>query len=395
VLFGANGYMLKKTWNQLIQFSQSELSKQIDKIVFIQRNGHAQLYVLQGLQSSPHFSLSSTSVKKLIDFCQDKDIQYELFQNDSNYNWANISTSLQNPASGVFVKNSNPLCECGVEKRYIELMSQVFNLICGSLIKSNHSTSQQRAKYVLNLGITDQKIHKQERITITGRVGLDLISSMSKKQSLSQDSLKLIGELLLYITTKVLHKTTFNDIFYTTNENELYYIREFGRQLLIKKDSDLDRFFVPSISLLINQDLNPHCDSMNPVEKCNDHTVAVSCMIPLSNVPIEFSQVLEKEFKYGIPFCLVMYKRKALIHYARRMDAINDYIQSNVLESSGRKKLVDLITAVGSQRDYFGRCFSDDGWKQISTDFVHDHSVSNQIKVSTYDESVDKMVSHL
>ncbi len=395
VLFGVKDELLQKTWDQLSKCSSSRLKKQIQKIVIIQRNGHAQLYVLRGLQSSPHFSLGSTSTKHIIGLCQEKQIQYELFLNKSHLNWANISSSILHPQNDVFIKNSSQLNVCSVEKRYIELMNQVFVLLCPSFLRSSRPNLQQRAKYVINLGITDQKIDKQERISMTGRVGMSLISSTSNVQSLCQDSLKVIGKLLLYVTTQVLPKTTFNNIFYTNNRYELHYIREFGKQLRIDNDFDLDRFFVPSISLLINQELNPHCDSMNPVEKNNDHTVALSCQIPVSNVPIEFSKQFKQEFKYEIPFCLVMYKRKALIYYARRMDALNEYINTSVLESSGRKAIVNLITAVGTERDYIGRCFTNDGWKQTSTNSVYHHSVNNKVKLTTYDEAVDKMVSPL
>lgn len=395
VLFGVKDDMLQKTWDQLNKCSPSQLKQQIQKIIIIQRNGHAQLYVLQGLQSSPHFSLSSQGTKDIIALCQEKQIRYELFLNKSHLNWANMSCSTLNTENDVFVKNSSHLYACGVEKRYIDLMNQVFVLVCPSLVRSSHRNLQQRSKYVINLGITDQKIDKQERISMTGRVGLSLISSISNIQKLTQDSLKVIGELLLYVTTQVLPKTTFNNIFHTNNKYELHYIREFGKQLCINNDLDLDRFFVPSISLLINQELNPHCDSMNPVEKYNDHTVALSCQIPMSKVPIEFSKQFKEEFKYEIPFCLVMYKRKALIYYARRMEALNKYMNSSVLESSGRKKIVNLITSVGSERDYIGRCFSNDGWKQTSTNFVYDHSLYNKMKLTTYDEAVDKMVSNL
>ena len=53
----------------------------------------------------------------------------------------------------------------------------------------------------------------------------------------------------------------------------------FANQLKIGSKDKLDLFSIPAVSILINKDLNPRCDSMNPVESDLDYTMAMSTVI--------------------------------------------------------------------------------------------------------------------
>ena len=56
-----------------------------------------------------------------------------------------------------------------------------------------------RAKHVINLEITNRRLHDIERVTITGQAGVSLIASQSKKENIPDSCLNLIGEFLIYV----------------------------------------------------------------------------------------------------------------------------------------------------------------------------------------------------
>ena len=82
-----------------------------------------------------------------------------------------------------------------------------------------------RADHLINLGITNQKCHAFKNITITGRTALDYIST----DDLSENALKSIGKLIMYIIDNILPTTTYPDVFSIQNEYEREYIGEFGK----------------------------------------------------------------------------------------------------------------------------------------------------------------------
>ena len=62
-------------------------------------------------------------------------------------------------------------------------MMTLANQLWDTLLTSS-SKDSDRADHVINLGITDQKVHKQRRTTITGNPKLLLMSTWSKKQKI-------------------------------------------------------------------------------------------------------------------------------------------------------------------------------------------------------------------
>ena len=229
---------------------------------------------------------------------------------------------------------------------------------------------------------------------MTGRNALDYIST----DDLSVNTLKLIGKLIMYIIDNIFPTTTYPDVFSIQNEYEREYIREFGKQLHINESLGLDRFFVPAVSILINRDLNPHFDSMNPTDPDHDYTFSLNLNIPSQNLPYQH----QKSYKHGIPLCIVLYKRKALYHYCKRMKAIDNYKSNNVLshgsyikQHHGRQKLADELMKVNKERDYIGKFFSREKRNDILSQFGPDTSKKPIFKGKMLfcNEAIDKMVS--
>ena len=68
--------------------------------------------------------------------------------------------------------------------------------------KKTHT--QQRAHFVMNLGITNLKCHCYKRLTLLGNVCPDLISQQTKHHSIPNKLMYAIGKLLMYITDNVI-----------------------------------------------------------------------------------------------------------------------------------------------------------------------------------------------
>ena len=165
-------------------------------------------------------------------------------------------------------------------------------------------------------------------------------------------------------------------------------MKKFGLQLHITREMGLDRFCIPAMSILINQDLNPHYDSMNPVDNHDDFTFSMNLQIPLTYLPPTILSTVKKNFPLGVPLCVVLYKRKALCNYAKRMLAIDQYAMSQC----GRMKIVELLKQVNYDVDYVGRFFSVDRSKilqQFKVETKLQTVLKNKIFISP--EAVDKM----
>ena len=222
-------------------------------------------------------------------------------------------------------------------------------------------------------------------VTITGRTALDYIST----EDLSAHALKSIGKLIMYIIDNILPTTPYPDIFKIQCKHEKECVRKFGQQLYISDAIGLDRFCVPALSILINRELNPHYDSMNPTDPDHDNTFSLNLQIPKSFIPPN-QHILYPD---GIPLCIVLYKRKALYHYCKRMKAIDNY--KNVKKYPGRQKLVDELMKVNQVWDYIGKFFSREKRNDILSQFGPDTSKKPIFKgkMLVCNEAIDKMVS--
>ena len=257
--------------------------------------------------------------------------------------------------------------------------------------KTSHSTNQ-RAPQLINLGITNRKVDQLPRITLTGRCGLNLISTSTQSMSLSNSALKSIGKLLMYIIDFCIPETPYPDIFKCSSRYEKNYISLFGKQLLITKEMGLERFNIPAISIVVNRDLNPHYDSMNPFDKSDDMSCSVNIEIPTNKLPSNIQETVKKQYPKSIPLCVVMYKRKALIYYSRRMLAVEDYVSESPGMAVGRAELVSRLRNVNAVNDYIGNFFDRHDRDSLLDQFQNGRLKTFTGKALVVKEGVDKMV---
>ena len=274
-------------------------------------------------------------------------------------------------------------------------MSQSHLSICFYQNKVSYNKSNntnQRAPQLINLGITNRKVDQLPRITLTGRCGLNLISTSTQSMSLSNSALKSIGKLLMYIIDFCIPETPYPDIFKCSSRYEKDYISLFGKQLLITKEMGLERFNIPAISIVVNRDLNPHYDSMNPFDKSDDLSCSVNIEIPTKKLPPNIQETVKKQYPRSIPLCVVMYKRKALIYYSRRMLAVEDYVSESPGMAVGRAELVSRLRNVNAVNDYIGNFFDKHDRDSLLNQFQNGRLKTFAGKALVVEEAADKMV---
>jgi hypothetical protein len=359
------------------------MKKTMNYVHIIPRSIHGQMYLVQGLSKSPHFSLGPEGVKVLLSFCSEKKIGFCSYNGTSeHYTKSNTGT--------VFVKTINHLKHSFIEDGYTKLMNEMTNTLWETLFSSTPRNSY-RAPQLLNLGITNQKCDQYVRCTITGRVGLNLISTKSKKIQLSENALKSIGSLLMFLIDYCLPSTSLKNVFDTVDKYELEYIHQFGKQLGLTEETGLLRFVFPAISILVNRYLNAHCDKMNPTQPSDDYTMALSTQVQSSNCPMPLQVTVQKRYPIAVPMCVVIYKRKALLDYAARMRSIDEYRYKNIDEITGRTKIVSLLKSVYTDADYVGMFFNNNSRQAILDRFTVDSTSIFKYKMATIPEAVDKM----
>ena len=254
------------------------------------------------------------------------------------------------------------------------------------------NSTNQRAPQLINLGITNRKVDQLPRITLTGRCGLNLISTSTQIMSLTKSSLKSIGKLLMYIIDCCIPESPYPDIFKCTSSYENDYIIDFGKQLLITKEMGLERFNIPAISIVVNRDLNPHYDSMNPFDNSDDMSCSVNIEIPTNKLPPNIQERVKKQYPSNVPLCVVMYKRKALIYYSRRMLAVEDYVSENPGTAVGRAELVSRLRSVHTANDYIGNFFDRNDRDTVLNQFQSKRLKTFAGKALVVKEAADKMV---
>ena len=233
---------------------------------------------------------------------------------------------------------------------------------------------------------------KLERISITGKCGLNLIETQTKNVCINNRSLLSIGRLLIFIKRYVFPLTTLSSTLASKSSIEAKYVDKFARQLGITARDDLQDFPFQAVSVLINRDLNPHCDSMNPTKEENDYTMALSFMVPTTVIADGLLRdTVEKEFPYYIPMCIVIYKRKCVDYYSSRMSRISDYISESEVESDGRGRIVRMLNAVNTDADFYGTFFN-----KFRMNFLQQRVVRSSHKEFTgniivADEAADKL----
>ena len=75
IIRGIHKQWENKSWKDITIVSAKDIITVIHEIIFIQRNGKGQMYVVQGLQKSLHFSLGSHGTQTLIDYCSKANVK--------------------------------------------------------------------------------------------------------------------------------------------------------------------------------------------------------------------------------------------------------------------------------------------------------------------------------
>lgn len=244
------------------------------------------------------------------------------------------------------------------------------------------------------MGITNRRLHDLQRITVTGRVALTLIATTTKTMSLCSNALKQIGNLVVFLSKSILPKSPRPDCFRVTDPNERLYVNQFCKQLHISHE-DMNYVGFHALSVLVNRDLNPHYDSMNPNDPDQDFTLSVSVQIPTYSLPELIKKQALDMYGTSIPLCIVLYKRKSLVHLCKRMSKLNTFENSETKKVKGRSLLRKLLHAVYTDADFSGRFFEKNQWELQQSRFEdvtqHELECLGITKLYVSNESVDKM----
>ena len=214
--------------------------------------------------------------------------------------------------------------------------------------------------------------------------------------NLSQQALSSIGRLLMFIQKKLLPKTPFPLAFTRKSKYEEKYIRMFANQLQITNEDDIHNFGFHAISILINNDLNPHCDSMNPSAPEDDYTLSLSVQVPTSDLPEDIQERAIRKYGSSIPLCIVVYKRKCLHDYCKRMKKLEEFKNNDLKKKEGREKLIEILSSTYTDSDYVGNFFDQRRWLYMKELFKLYYKIDKRqlhfdAPMLVTNEAVDKM----
>ena len=156
---------------------------------------------------------------------------------------------------------------------------------------------------------------------------------------------------------------------------------------------------IHALSTLINDDLKPHCDTLNPSKENSkrDYTVVTTVLMKLNDIKYEFRKLLPSKFIDEVPICLVIYNRNCLLNYCNNMKAIQEFVNgqtSNENGICGRENIINLLKRVNSDADYVGNFFSKEKLIYWMTKFTLNKDVAYiKYPILCLNEAIDKMVS--
>ena len=171
-------------------------------------------------------------------------------------------------------------------------------------------------------------------------------------------------------------------------------LAQFAKQLGLKNEADIVDFKVAGLAIMLADDLNPHIDAMNPKGK-NDLTVQFNFPIAVKNLDEDCQNNVRVVFGAAtteLPFTLILYPRRCLINYGKRMANIDNFPNLCEREKSGRRALISVLGDVGSTLDYNSRCFTMNGYSRRMGEFIN-NGIS--LEYISQKAAVDKMVSYL
>ena len=372
----------KLVYNDIESFTEKIAKLHISQVTFIQRGEYTQFYILKGLQRKLHFSLGSKSKKKLLNYCKSNNISYSNYTN--RYQVRNDTMFLHNQ------ERINDKSTDQLSTLYTDKMTKLAMVFLPSLISVTEKNG--RALHVANLGITDLKVHLCRRMSILGNRGLSLISTRTKKIQISHEALIELGEFLIFMIKEVIPSTSLPNMFQITHDIEHEYLEHFARQLNLHNEEDLKSFNIPAVSLLINDTLNPHTDSLNPINETFDTTLSITIQVPTRSLTSSLKELLQERFPDTVPFCIVCYRRHCIVNLCKYQMKIDNYTNNRHEHATARKKIIHILShSVFSEIDYVGLFFSKHRNRLIQNKFVNDHG--NRIfkdKMAMINEAVDK-----
>ena len=116
-----------KSWEQMQQLCSDQITRLINEVFFIPRSRHGQIYIVNGLQSSLHFSLGPIGKDTLHNFLHHHGIKVTagaLSQCDNAYP----------PPFGLFVKTTVQNRKTKIEKEYFKLMVKMGSYLWQPLV---------------------------------------------------------------------------------------------------------------------------------------------------------------------------------------------------------------------------------------------------------------------
>ena len=387
VIRGNTSKISKLSWHELTSTAQKQFSSNVDSVIFIQRGLTSQMYILSGLQNSLHFTLGSIGYSKLLKFCQSlQDVLCYTYTNQQSiasekFFLNNFSQSTSQPTTSI---------PTSMETKYTNMMIELSKFFLPTLVTS-FQPDTGRAKHVINLGITNMKVHQHKRLSITGRQGLSLISPWSKSMQIGNSALSYLGSFLMFLVKEVIPRTGFSQMFNHKHDCEKEYLQLFARQLNINNNDDINLFNIPAVSLLINHNLNPHYDTLNPTSNEVDKTLSITVKVPLTALPPKLKNILEEKHSIFVPFCIVLYRRQCLETLHQYHTKIDLYQSKEHFSHVVRDKLITILSdGVYSAYDYGGLFFTKHRQRLIEHKFEPMNNFIFKDKICVLDEAVDK-----
>ena len=112
-------HLSSKSWKQITNISLTLLRSHLDEIIIIPRSSYGQMYIVQGLQKSLHFSLGPIGKNEMIAHFDKSDIKTTIIR----------GTRKESPAkditTGIYVKTAEQINNSNYERSYKDLMSKM------------------------------------------------------------------------------------------------------------------------------------------------------------------------------------------------------------------------------------------------------------------------------
>jgi len=207
---------------------------------------------------------------------------------------------------------------------------------------------------------------------------------------LDSDSLSILADTILYAERNYIKQ--FRKGLETENSwcNELS--AKFAKQLGLEDVKDIQDFKIAGLAVMLADDLHPHLDAMNP-KGMDDLTVQFNFQIDIDELNEECKKKIRCAFGddiQSLPFTLILYPRRCLINYGKRLQAIDDFSNKCEKEKKGRKAMISVLGDVGSSLDFNSRCLTRSGYLRRTCEL---NKIEGGNEYITSKAAVDKMVS--